>query len=101
MIGHHRVGSPAVLTNAVARPVASMTGPTVTDVGQLPQFIALGRAVGLLPASVLIPTRPDVVRVPVEDAPPVTLLLAWPQHSRDPAIAAFVRAAGTVINQSR
>lgn len=40
--------------------------------------------------------RPEVVCVPVLDAPTDAILLAWPEHSRSPAVAAFIRAGAEV-----
>ncbi|MFC4909351.1 LysR family transcriptional regulator [Actinomadura gamaensis] len=69
---------------------------SVRDVGQLMQLIALGRAVAVVPASVRGQLRDDLTCVPVTDAPPTTLLLAWPQGHRASALAAFVRTATTI-----
>ncbi|MFI6513747.1 LysR family transcriptional regulator [Streptosporangium sp. NPDC050855] len=68
-------------------------GPEVRDAGQLMQLIAMGRTVAVLPESARAYAGGDVVCVPVLDAPPTTMLLAWPEQSRSPALAAFVRAA--------
>ncbi|GGS83867.1 LysR family transcriptional regulator [Nonomuraea spiralis] len=70
-------------------------GLSVQDVGQLMQFVALGRAVAVVPASVRGQLRADLVCVPVTDAEPTTLILAWPQGHRTSALAAFVRTATT------
>jgi hypothetical protein len=70
--------------------------PSVRDVGQLMQLIALGRAIAVVPASVRGQLRDDLACVPVTDAPPSTLVLAWPQGHRASALAAFVRTATTV-----
>lgn len=70
-------------------------GPEVHDGGQLMQLIALGRAVAVVPASVRGLLRGDLTAVPVRDADPTTLVLAWPETSRSPRLAAFVRSATT------
>jgi DNA-binding transcriptional LysR family regulator len=57
------------------------------------QLVALGRAVVLLPASLQDQIRRDVVCVPVPDAAPTKLLLAWPSGHRSPALASFVHTA--------
>ena len=57
------------------------------------QLVALGRAAVLVPASLQGQLRRDVVCVPVQDAAPSRLLLAWPAQQRSPALAAFVRIA--------
>ncbi|MFI7106925.1 LysR family transcriptional regulator [Nonomuraea sp. NPDC050227] len=72
---------------------------SVRDVGQLLQLIALGRAVAVVPASVRGQLRDDLVCVPVTDAEPTTLVLAWPQGGRAPALAAFVRTATSVASR--
>ncbi|MGH7920173.1 MAG: LysR family transcriptional regulator [Candidatus Dormibacteraceae bacterium] len=74
-------------------PADRTTGPLVRDSGQLMQLIALGQAVAVLPASVSAHLHPDLVAVPVPDAPHTTTVMAWPERSRSLAVAAFVRAA--------
>ncbi|GAA2999939.1 LysR family transcriptional regulator [Streptosporangium longisporum] len=74
-------------------PRGGADGPEVRDAGQLMQLIAMGRTVAVLPESARAYAGGDVVCVPVLDAPPTTMLLAWPEKSRSPALAAFVRAA--------
>jgi DNA-binding transcriptional LysR family regulator len=71
-------------------------GPRVRDAGQLMQLIALGRTVAVVPASVRGQVRRDLVCVPVVDAPPTTVMVAWPEGNRSAALAAFVRAATAV-----
>ncbi|WP_017625325.1 LysR substrate-binding domain-containing protein [Nocardiopsis chromatogenes] len=68
-------------------------GPEVREPAQLLQFVALGRAVAVLPASVRSQLGDALEAVPVVDAPPVTTVVAWPAHSRSPAVAGLVRAA--------
>jgi DNA-binding transcriptional LysR family regulator len=63
---------------------------------QLMQLIALGRAVAVVPESVRNQIRRDLACVPVVDAAPTPVLLAWPQGSRSRDVATFVRAAATV-----
>ncbi|MGI5238472.1 LysR family transcriptional regulator [Dactylosporangium sp. CA-139066] len=72
------------------------TGPLIRDGSQLMQLIALGETIALLPAASAEHLRRDLVAVPVADAGPVSLVLAWPQRSRSPALAAFARAAADV-----
>ncbi len=71
-------------------------GPLVRDSAQLMQLIALGRIVAVMPESVRGHMREDLVAVPVLDAPPSSVLLAWPAGSRSRALAAFVRTATAV-----
>ncbi|GAB3154036.1 LysR family transcriptional regulator [Amycolatopsis stemonae] len=73
-------------------------GPVVHDSAQLLETVALGRAIALLPASVAEwHSRADVVYLPVLDATPYSLALAWPAGARDLRIARFV---GTAIEVS-
>jgi DNA-binding transcriptional LysR family regulator len=74
----------------------SASGPEVRDSAQLIQLIALGRAVAVLPESMLPGLGQNLIGVPVPDAPPTALMIAWPERSHSLAVAAFVRAAGTV-----
>ncbi|MEU0562999.1 hypothetical protein [Dactylosporangium sp. NPDC006015] len=40
--------------------------------------------------------RPEIAYRTVDDLKPNTLVVAWPQDSRSPAVAAFVRSAMSV-----
>jgi hypothetical protein len=72
-------------------------GPVVRDGAQLMETIALGQAIGLLPASFAeLGSRDDVVYRPVVDATPFSLAVAWAAGSRDPRVARFVRTAVAV-----
>ncbi|MEU5885116.1 LysR family transcriptional regulator [Spirillospora sp. NPDC047279] len=76
--------------------------PEVGDPSEVMQLIALGRMAAVVPESARLHLRRDLVCVPVVDAAPVTVLLAWPENARSPALAAFVRtAAGCAQAQSR
>jgi DNA-binding transcriptional LysR family regulator len=107
---HALAGRPAVcLADLRAEPVAwwrgipraaGVPGPEVVDAGQLMQLIALGRAVAVVPGSVRGHLRHDLVTVPVTDAPPSTVVLAWPEGSRSRAVAGFVRAATEIATAS-
>jgi len=68
-------------------------GVEITDLTKLLRVTARGRAVGLLPRSVLDSLDHDLVTVPVVDAAPARLLLAWPQGTGSAAVSALVRAA--------
>lgn len=68
-------------------------GPQVRDHTQLTQLIALGRACAVVPESGRTGLRDGLTAVPVTDAPHVTTVIAWPPHSRSPAVAGLVRAA--------
>ncbi|MFC6883559.1 MULTISPECIES: LysR family transcriptional regulator [Actinomadura] len=69
------------------------TGPEVADVVQLLQMITLRRMVGVLPRSLVEPLPPGLIAVPVTDAPPSRLVLAWNEQDRRPLVASFVSAA--------
>ncbi|WP_433175561.1 LysR family transcriptional regulator [Actinoallomurus sp. CA-150999] len=77
------------------------TGPEVRDVAELMQLIVLGRVVAVVPESARRLMRRDLVCVPVADAAPATLVLAWPERSTSRALAAFVRAATDVAARVR
>ena len=68
-------------------------GPEIRDSAQLMQLIALGRVVAVLPETVRTNLHPDLVAIPVMDAGPSGVVLAWPERSRSRSVAAFVRAA--------
>ncbi|WP_033338834.1 LysR family transcriptional regulator [Catenuloplanes japonicus] len=68
-------------------------GPRVTGVGELLQLVAVGRIVALVTASAATRPQPGVVFRPVLDAPPSTLVVAWPEQSRSRLVADFVAAA--------
>ncbi|MEU5091589.1 LysR family transcriptional regulator [Streptomyces sp. NPDC021356] len=69
------------------------TGPEVTDVVQLFQMITVGRMIGVLPRSLVEPVPDGLVGLPVSDAPPSRLVLAWNARDRRPLVASFVAAA--------
>ncbi|WP_433173606.1 LysR family transcriptional regulator [Actinoallomurus sp. CA-150999] len=82
-----------------ARPeLVAGTQQPVSDLTQIFRLIELGGVVCFLPTWV---TRryplPGIVYRPVSDLQPATLAVAWPQDARSPAIAAFVRAAASVV----
>lgn len=60
--------------------------------------IAAGRAVGVTTAATaaMYPS-PGVTYVPLTDAPPVEVLLAWREPPTHPAVAAFLRIAREVV----
>jgi DNA-binding transcriptional LysR family regulator len=72
-------------------------GPVVSDMNQLLDAVALGQAIAFIPASVASRHAvPDLAFVPVADLSPSTVLAAWPEGSRSPAIARFLRTAAEV-----
>jgi DNA-binding transcriptional LysR family regulator len=71
-----------------------IAGQGVHDLAQLLALVGLGTVTTVLPASVAARyPRPTVAYVPLADAPPATLVIAWPEHSRSRAVAALARAA--------
>lgn len=68
-------------------------GPVVGDVPQLLEMITLGRAIAMLPRSLATPQRPGLIYLPVIDAPPNRIVLAWSESDTRPSVAAFVSAA--------
>lgn len=72
------------------------------DLAQIFNLIELGRIVWFVPISLARRhPRPDIAYRPVSDLAPMTLCLAWPQDSRSPAVAAFVRVAIAVAAATR
>lgn len=76
-------------------------GPDVRDAGQLLQMIARGRGVALLPASTIGRVPRELPCVPVRDAGPVALVLAWRAESTSRQVAAFAAAAAGVAAAPR
>ncbi len=71
--------------------------PKSLDLAQIFNLIELGTIVWFPPASLARRhARPNIVYRAVSDLPPSTLVVAWPQVSHSPAVAAFVRAATAV-----
>jgi DNA-binding transcriptional LysR family regulator len=68
-------------------------GHAVGSIDELMHRIALGQLVAVLPRSLTVPLRADLVAVPVTDGASLTLVLAWPAHSTSPSVAALARAA--------
>ena len=56
-------------------------------------LIALGRTIAMLPRSLVEPVPPGLVCVPVIDAMPSRLVIAWSQLNRRSLVASFVNAA--------
>jgi DNA-binding transcriptional LysR family regulator len=71
----------------------------ITDPATLMQLVALGRLIVVAPESVRDQMRRDLVCLPVLDAAPTTVVLAWPEQTRSTALAAFVRTAATIAER--
>ncbi|MDT8916105.1 LysR family transcriptional regulator [Amycolatopsis sp. PS_44_ISF1] len=76
------------------------TGPEVADVVQLLHLITVSRLIGVLPRSLAEPVPAGLVCVPVSDAPPSRLVLAWNERDRRPLVASFVAAAVNLVRGS-
>ncbi|WP_435207665.1 LysR family transcriptional regulator [Micromonospora sp. bgisy143] len=75
--------------------------PPFGDMVQMLRQIELGRMLALLPVSLAERNaRPQLSWRSVDDAPEAAFAVAWPQHSRSLAVAAFVRLA-TAVSASR
>ncbi|WP_250030320.1 LysR family transcriptional regulator [Paractinoplanes maris] len=72
-------------------------GPEVHEQSQLAQLIALGHTMAVLCASSRSWLWSAHAAVPLTDAWDVTTVLAWPAHSRNPAVADLVRTASTTF----
>src|SRR6185369_2084244 len=72
------------------------TGPEVTDLAELKHLIVIGRTIAVLARSAVGQVGPELVCVPVRDAAPSTLVVAWPPNHSARHVAAFVRVATTV-----
>ena len=73
-------------------------GPIVRTLEEKLEYVASGVALTILPSSAsTLFERDDLVVVPVADAPPVTVALAWPDdRQRLPAREVFLAAARTL-----
>ncbi len=81
------------------RPAGPRAGqaPPASNLSEIFSLVETGSVVFFAPASVARRyPRPGIAYRPVGDLPDSTLVLAWPQDARSPAVAAFVRAACTV-----
>lgn len=68
----------------------------VGDPAMLMQLVALGQLVVVAPESVRDQMRRDLACVPVLDAEPTTVVLAWPEGARSRPLAEFVRTAAEI-----
>lgn len=94
-------GSAAVLHGTFSPPPAGAPREA-SDLPRIFKLIELGSIVCFFPASLTARyLRPEIAYRPVEDLEPAALSVAWPQNSRSPAVAAFVRAATKVAEASR
>ncbi|GIG88761.1 LysR family transcriptional regulator [Plantactinospora endophytica] len=105
--GHQLAGRPSVRLDDLQGetqprwPGMPGTGPVVRDAAQLMQLISLGETIAIVPAAAKAHLRHDLVAVPVLDAEPISLVLAWPEHTRSATLATFVRTAAEVAADQR
>ncbi|MFF4619121.1 LysR family transcriptional regulator [Nonomuraea jabiensis] len=77
-----------------ACPATAGTRPRRLDLAEIFNLVEVGSIVWFPPASVAPRhPRPGIAYRTVSDLAPLTLTVAWPHHSRSPAVAAFVRTA--------
>jgi DNA-binding transcriptional LysR family regulator len=74
-------------------------GPEVADAAQLAHLVALGRCVAVLPRSAIGRAGPGIVCVPILDAEPTTIVLAWVETSASDSVREFVDAAVEAVSQ--
>ncbi|BCY05219.1 LysR family transcriptional regulator [Actinoplanes sp. L3-i22] len=85
-------GAPADREDTVGAPPGRQL-----DLSQIFNLIEIGTMVLFVPVSVTHRhQRPTIAYRPVRDLAPSTLMVAWPQDSRSPAVAAFVRVCSAV-----
>lgn len=82
-------------------PGGDTTAPEVADVVQMLHMIAVSRMIAVLPRSLVEPVPPGLVCIPVADAPPSRLVLAWNERDRRPLVASFVTAALKIADAHR
>ncbi|MCO5993400.1 LysR family transcriptional regulator [Actinoallomurus rhizosphaericola] len=95
----HTGESASARPRTAPRELTAGTRQPLSDITQIFRLVELGRMVCFLPAWV---TRryplPGIAYRPVADLEPATLAVAWPQDANSPAVAAFVRAATSVMH---
>lgn len=74
-------------------------GPEVADAAQLAHLVGLGRCVAVLPRSAIGSAGPGIVCVPILDAEPTTIVLAWLETSASDSVLEFVDAAVEAVSQ--
>ncbi|MER5647394.1 LysR substrate-binding domain-containing protein [Streptosporangium sp. NPDC002524] len=78
------------------------SGPAVHDIEEIVEYVRVRRGVAFLPPSInfLFP-RSDVVYVPVADAPPSTVVLAWESARHSPLITALAEVVRETVHPKR
>ncbi|MEU7744847.1 LysR family transcriptional regulator [Nonomuraea sp. NPDC049158] len=98
--GPHGSGPQAASTSRGGSESHVAAGLRAGDAAQIMQLVALGRLIAVVPESAKEQVRRDLVCVPVVDAAPTTVVLAWPEQTRSSALAAFVRTAADIATAS-
>ena len=84
------------------QPPRPTIGADLTTIDDWLLAIATSSGVGVTPASTaLLHPHPDVRFIPIDDAPLVPLVLAWPRHQPHPHIATFVSVARHALESDR
>ncbi|WP_410663246.1 LysR family transcriptional regulator [Amycolatopsis sp. lyj-84] len=92
-------GAPADEGPSTGPPASVVPHGPVSDLTQILKLVELGSIVCFMAVSVADRyRRPGIAYLAVDDLEPTTLTVMWPQDSRSPAVAAFVRAATTVVS---
>ncbi|MEU6335104.1 LysR substrate-binding domain-containing protein [Streptomyces cellulosae] len=96
----HAGASPAwsAVRNADPRPDGTRwpRGPVVHDMEEILAYVRAGSGVVMVPESVAaVFPRPDIAYVPLADAPPGTVALAWNGDRPSPLVETFVDATRT------
>ncbi|AUI60123.1 LysR family transcriptional regulator [Amycolatopsis sp. BJA-103] len=92
-------GAPADEGPSTGPPASVVPHGPVSDLTQILKLVELGSIVCFMAVSVADRyRRPGIAYLAVNDLEPTTLTVMWPQDSRSPAVAAFVRAATTVVS---
>ncbi|MCA1190256.1 MULTISPECIES: LysR family transcriptional regulator [unclassified Saccharopolyspora] len=69
--------------------------PEIETVAELLPLVTIGRVISVLPRSLVRPTPPGVICVPVTDAGPSHVVIARQAQDHRPAVAALIEAAVT------
>ena len=97
LAGRRLPGGSAASHGRPAGPRRVGQAPPASNLSEIFSLVETGSVVFFAPASVARRyPRPGIAYRPVSDLPDSTLVLAWPQDARSPAVAAFVRAACTI-----
>jgi DNA-binding transcriptional LysR family regulator len=84
------------------QPPRPTIGADLTTIDDWLLAIATCSGIGITPASTAaLHPHPDVRFIPIDDAPTVSLVLAWPRHQPHPHTAAFVALARHTIEPGR